>query len=98
MNSPVLALQVFEADRRVRTSSGVALHRLRERAEDNAYLSELGLKRGGHGDAVEHRVHRHSHQPLLLLQGEAELFVGEKDLGIHFIQTLRPGLLGFRPE
>src|SRR2546428_10237091 len=39
--------------------------------------------------AVEHGVHRHAGQPLLLGQGDPELLVGLQELGIDLLQALR---------
>ena len=49
---------------------------------------------GGHGNAVEHRVHRDAGQHRLLLQGDAELVVGLQQLGIDLVQALGAVLLG----
>ena len=54
---------------------------------------QLLLESGGHRDAVEHRIHRHAGQQLLLVQRNAELLVGLQQLGIDFVQALEPGLL-----
>jgi len=46
----------------------------------------FALKGGGHRYAVEHGVHRHAGQPLLLGQGDPELLVGLQELGIDLLQ------------
>ena len=61
-------------------------------------FGELFLEGGGHRDAVEHRVHGHAGQQLLLKQRNAELLVGAQNLGIDFVQALRPIFLGFGAE
>ena len=66
------------------------LHRFGERAEDDARLRQLRLEGGGHGDAVEHRVHRDAGQDRLLLQRNAELLVGLEQLRIDLVQALGP--------
>ena len=72
---------------------GMLLHSFRERTEDNSQLGQLLLEGRSHGDAVEHRIHRHTRQHLLLLQRNAQLFVGAQDLRIEFLQALQTGLL-----
>ena len=69
------------------------LHRFGEGAEDNSQISQLLLERGRHGDAVEHRIDRHTRQLLLLLERNAQLLVGAQDLRIEFLQALEAGLL-----
>ncbi len=70
------------------------LHRLGERAEDDALLRQLVLEGGGDGDAVEHRVHGHAGEHLLLVQRDAELLVGLEQLRIHLVQALGRVVLG----
>ena len=67
----------------------VVLDRLGERAEDDPQFGQLLLEGGGHRDAVEHGVHRHAAQPLLLLQGDAQLLEGPPDFRIHLVQALQ---------
>ena len=67
---------------------GMVLHRFGERAEDDAQLAELFLERGGHGDAVEDRVHGHAGEPLLLVERNAELLEGAPHFGIDFVQAV----------
>ena len=59
-----------------------------DRAEDHARLVQLFLEGGGDRDGIEHRVHRHAGQQLLLGQRNAELLVGLEQLGIDFVQAL----------
>ncbi len=66
----------------------VLLHRLRERAEDDAVLLQLLLERRRHRDAVEDGIHRHTRQPLLLLQRDPQLLVGGQQLRIDLVQAL----------
>src|SRR5713226_186214 len=63
------------------------LDSFRERAENNAQLGQLLLKRSSHGDAVEHRIHRHAREVLLLLERNAQLLVSAQDLGIQLFQA-----------
>ena len=73
----------------------VLLHRLGDRAEDDAELAELLLEGGRDRDAVEHVVHRDAGQHLLLAHRDAELLVGAQQLGIDLGQALRPVGFGF---
>ena len=66
---------------------GMILHRLRERAEEDALLLELRLEGGGDGDAVEDGVDRHAGEALLLEQRDAELFVGAQQLRIDLVEA-----------
>src|SRR5713101_1225919 len=68
----------------------MVLHRLGERAEDDACLGQLLLEGGGHRDAVEDGVHRDAGEHLLLLQRNAELAEGLEQLGIDLLEALRP--------
>ena len=68
--------------------------RLRERAEDDAHLAQLGLERGRHRHAVEHRIHRHSGQHLLLFERDAQFFVRAQQLRIDILQALGAVALG----
>src|SRR5713101_3734717 len=63
------------------------LHSFREGAEDNSQISQLLLERSSHGDAVEHRIHRHTREVLLLLERNAQFLVGAQDLWIQFLQA-----------
>ena len=65
-----------------------------EGAEDDAGFVQLGLEGGGHGNAIEHRIHRDAGQDGLLLQGDAELGVGLEQLRIDVVQALGPIALG----
>src|ERR1044071_1446961 len=67
--------------------------RFRKRTENYALLGQLFLERGSHGDAVKHRVHRHTRQHLLFLQRDPQLFVGTQDLRVKLIQALQARLL-----
>ena len=61
-------------------------HRLAERTENDAELSELSLECGRDGYAVKHRVDRDPLKPLLLLQRNPELLVSAQQLGIDLLQ------------
>ena len=52
------------------------LHRFAERTEDDAQFGQLVLERRGHGNAVEDRIDGDAGQPLLLVEGDAELLEG----------------------
>ena len=68
---------------------------LREGAEDDAEVLQLALEGGGHGDAVEYRVHRHAGENRLFLQRDTELGVGLQELRIDLVEALGavfPGL------
>ena len=52
---------------------GMVLDRFRERAEDDAELTELLLEGGGDRDRVEHRVDGDAGEHLLLLERDAQL-------------------------
>ena len=75
-------------------SSGCVLHRLRERAEDDAGRRQPLLEGGGDRDAVEHRVDRDAGQARALVQRHAELVVGREQLRVDVGQALRPVGLG----
>ena len=47
-------------------------------AEYHPYVSQLLAEGGGHGNTVEDRVHRHTGQSLLFLQGNAQFFIGSQ--------------------
>src|SRR6266852_5196595 len=69
------------------------LYRFREGAEDNSQISQLLLERSRHGDAIEHRIHSHTREVLLLLERNAQFLVGAQDLWIQFLQARAAGLL-----
>ena len=69
------------------------LHRLGKRAENNSYFGELGLESCGHGDAIEHRIHRNAREHLLFGERNAQLFVGPQNFRIELVQALQIGLL-----
>ena len=66
-----------------------ALEGLGDGAKDDADFPQLGLEGGGHGNAVEHGVDGDPGQPLLLLQGNAQLLVSLQQLGVDFVEALR---------
>ena len=74
------AAEVFLHQRRV------FVHRFRERTEHHAGFGELRLERGADRDAVEHRVHRDTCERFLLVQRNAELFVGAQQFGVDFVE------------
>lgn len=51
-------------------------------------LREALFERRRDGDAVEHGVHGHAGEDLLLVEGDSQAFVGPADLGIHLVQVL----------
>src|SRR5229473_2215793 len=69
------------------------LYRFREGAEDNSQISQLLLERSRHGDAIEHRIHSHTREVLLLLERNAQFLVGAQDFGIQFLKAREAGLL-----
>ena len=74
---------------------GMRLHRFRNRAEDHAGLRQLLLEGRGDRHAVEHGVDRHpagfdAREDFLLTQRNAELLVSAQQLGIDFVERLRP--------
>ena len=74
------------------------LHRLGERAEDDAGLGQALLERRRDRDAVEHRVDRDAGQPRALVQRHAELVVGREQLRIDLGQALGPVAFCFGAE
>jgi hypothetical protein len=74
----------------------MVLHCLGERAEDDTRLLELLLERGGDGDAVEDRVHRHARELGPLVQGHPQLVVGLEQLRVHLVEALRGVLVRLR--
>ena len=66
------------------------LDRLAHRAENDPGLLQLLLVGGSHRHAVQHGVHRHSGQPRLLFQRDAQLAERFQHLRVHFVQALRP--------
>ena len=72
------------------------VHRLGERAEDDAHRAELVLEGGRHRHAVEHRVHGHTRQQLAFLERDTELFIGLEQLRIDLVETLGGVLAALR--
>ena len=72
---------------------GVVVDGFADAAEDDAMLGELLLEAGEDRDGVENGVDGHVGQHLLLLQRDAELFVGRQDFGVNFVQAVQLGLL-----
>ena len=75
------------------TSSGMVLHRLRERHEDDAQLAELLPEGRRHRHAVEHGVDGDAGEQLLLVERDAELVEGRAHLGIDFVEAVQRLLL-----
>ena len=71
------------------------LHRLRDRAEDDAHLGELVLEGGGDRDAVEHRVHGDAgqHLPAPGVEYRASRRSSEQ-LRVDLVQALWPIHIG----
>src|SRR3990172_146686 len=67
----------------------VLFHRLREATKDDTELEELLLEGGRDRHAVEDGVDRNAGQPLLLLERDAELFVGALELGVDLVEAIR---------
>ncbi len=74
----------------------VFLHGFGERTEDHAGFRQLRLERGADRDAVEYRVDCNTRERFLLVQRNAELFVGPQQLRVDFVERLRAVLLLFR--
>ena len=78
---------------------GMILHRLRERAEDDAQLRQLAAEGGRHRHRVEHRVDGDAGEQLLLLdQRNAELVEGRADLRVDFVHAVQLLLLLAAPR
>ena len=84
---------------------GILAHGLRYGTENHAGLGQVLAKRGCHRHAVEHGIHGHARQRLLLFQRNAQLVVGIQQLRIDFVETLRSralaprrGIIGDRLE
>ncbi len=66
------------------------MYRLTDRAENHTRFFELFTEGGHHRHGVKHHVYRHARQHLLLVDRDAQLFVGAQQLGIDLIQALGP--------
>ena len=66
----------------------MVLHRLGERAEDDAELRQLRLERRGDRDRVEHRVDGDAGEHLLLFERNAELLERLPHLRVHVVQAV----------
>src|SRR6266705_1124277 len=66
----------------------VLANRFGDRAKDDPLLGELLTKRGGHGDRVEHRVHRDAGETLLLRDRNAKPLERLEQLGIDLLEAL----------
>src|SRR5215510_1618895 len=71
----------------------MVLHRLGERTEDDAELSQLLLERRRDRGAVEDRVDGDARQQLLLVERDPELFERATDFRIDFVEALQSGAL-----
>ena len=69
------------------------LERLGDRTEHDAQPGELLLIGGADRHRVEHRVHGHTHHPLLLQQRHPEPLERAQDLGVDLVQGRRALLL-----
>ena len=67
-----------------------------KRAEDDPFLGQLFLERGGDRYAVKHRIDGDARQQLALAQRNTKLLVGPQDLRVDVVQALGPRLLGPR--
>ena len=67
----------------------MVLHRLGERAEDDAVLAQLLLEGGRHRHRVEHRVDRDAGKAGALVQRHAELLVGAQQFRVDVVEALR---------
>ena len=65
------------------------MHRLGDRAEDHPGFLQLAAEGGTDGYRVEYRVHRHAGQRRLLMQRDAELFVGAQQFRVNLVEALR---------
>ncbi len=68
---------------------------LRDRTENHAGLGKLFLERGDNRNTIEHRIHGHPGEHLLLVQRNTQLFVGAQQLRVHFVQAFRAVAGGF---
>ena len=64
----------------------------RERTENDAHLRQLVFEGSGHRDAVKDSIHGDPAQPLLFLQGNAQLLISRQQLRVNLFQTVE-GLL-----
>jgi hypothetical protein len=71
---------------------GIVVHRLAERAEDDALLGQRGAKRRPDRHRVEDRVDGDAGQDLLFVERDAELVERLAQLGVHFVQAVEDGL------
>ena len=77
--------------------SGMLLHRLGERTEDDPQLRQLRAERRRDRDAVEHGVDRDAGEQLLFLERNPELLEGGADFRIDLVEAVeRRPLLGRR--
>ena len=66
----------------------VFMHGFRYGTENHPHVRQLLAEGGGHGDAVEYRVHRHAGQGFLLLQGNTQFLISGQQFRVHLIKAL----------
>ena len=64
---------------------GIVAHCLRDWAEDNTSLCQLLLEGGLYRYRVQHRIHSHTGQDLLLFERNTELVESGFQLGVHLV-------------
>ena len=69
------------------------LHRFAEAHEDDALLLQRRLEGGLHAHAIEHHVHGHANQALLLFERDAQFLEGLHQLGIGLVEAIERRLL-----
>ena len=58
-------------------------------AEDHARFPQLLFEGGEYGGGVEHHIHGNAGEHFLLVQGNAQFFIGGQQFRVHLVQTLR---------
>ena len=65
------------------------LDRLGNGAEDHPGFPQLLFEGGKHGGRVEHHIHGDAGKHFLLMQGDAQFFIGGQQFRVHFVQAFR---------
>ena len=70
-----------------RTRSDTAAH-FRYRAEQHTRFRQFFSESSRYGDRIKHNINRHTGKRLLLVERDAQFFIGRQQLRIDFIETL----------
>ena len=65
----------------------ILLHRFRYGAEQHTRFRQFFAESGRYGDRVKHNINGHAGKRLLLVEGNAQFFIGRQQLRVDFIET-----------